>query len=40
MKLSHSPVLVYYQIREEKHIVEILHLRHAAQAAESPPQAD
>ncbi len=29
-KLSHSPILVYYQIREERHIVEILHLRHAS----------
>jgi toxin ParE1/3/4 len=29
-KLSHSPVLVYYQIREDKRLVEILHLRHAS----------
>lgn len=29
-KLSHSPILVYYQLREEKHLVEILHLRHAS----------
>jgi plasmid stabilization system protein ParE len=29
-KLSHSPVLVYYQIREDKRLVEVLHLRHAS----------
>jgi len=29
-KLSHSPVLVYYQVREDKHLIEILHLRHAS----------
>jgi plasmid stabilization system protein ParE len=29
-KLSHSPILVYYQLREDKHLVEILHLRHAS----------
>ncbi len=29
-KLSHSPILVYYQIREDKQLVEILHLRHAS----------
>lgn len=29
-KLSHSPILVYYQLREDKHFVEILHLRHAS----------
>ncbi len=29
-KLSHSPVLVYYQIREDKRLVEILHVRHAS----------
>jgi plasmid stabilization system protein ParE len=29
-KLSHSPILVYYQIREDRHMVEILHLRHAS----------
>jgi plasmid stabilization system protein ParE len=29
-KLLHSPILVYYQIREDKHLIEILHLRHAA----------
>ena len=32
-KLSHSPILVYYQIREDKHLVEILHLRHASRKA-------
>ena len=29
-KLSHSPILVYYQLREDKRMVEILHLRHAS----------
>jgi plasmid stabilization system protein ParE len=29
-KLSHSPLLVYYQIREDKHTVGVLHLRHVA----------
>lgn len=29
-KLSHSPILVYYQLREDRHMVEILHLRHAS----------
>lgn len=29
-KLSHSPILVYYQLRQDKHLVEILHLRHAS----------
>jgi plasmid stabilization system protein ParE len=29
-KLSHSPILVYYQVREDKHLIEILHLRHAS----------
>ena len=30
-KLLHSPILAYYQIREDKHLIEILHFRHAAQ---------
>lgn len=29
-KLSHSPILVYYKLREDKHRVEILHVRHAS----------
>lgn len=29
-KLSHSPILVYYQLREDRRLVEILHLRHAS----------
>jgi plasmid stabilization system protein ParE len=32
-KLTHSPVLVYYQIREDKHVVEIVHIRHASRKA-------
>jgi plasmid stabilization system protein ParE len=34
-KLSHSPILVYYQIREDKQLLEILHLRHASR---KPPK--
>jgi toxin ParE1/3/4 len=29
-KLSHSPILVYYRIRESQGVIEVLHLRHAA----------
>lgn len=29
-KLSHSPILVYYQVREDRRLIEILHLRHAS----------
>jgi len=29
-RLLHSPVLVYYQIRETKRVVEVLHLRHGS----------
>jgi plasmid stabilization system protein ParE len=29
-KLTHSPVLVYYHIREDKSLVEILHIRHSS----------
>jgi plasmid stabilization system protein ParE len=29
-KLAHSPILVYYQVHEEKHLVEILHVRHGS----------
>ena len=32
-KLSHSPIVVYYQIREDRRLVEILHLRHASRKA-------
>ena len=34
-KLQHSPVLVYYRIREDNHFVEILHFRHGSR--KSPP---
>jgi len=30
-KLVHSPILVYYRVHEARHLIEILHLRHAAQ---------
>jgi plasmid stabilization system protein ParE len=29
-KLIHSPILVYYQIHEEKRLVEVLHFRHGS----------
>ena len=29
-RLTHSPILVYYRLREDRHLVEILHLRHAS----------
>ena len=29
-KLLHSPILVYYQIREDKRVVEVLHFRHGS----------
>jgi plasmid stabilization system protein ParE len=29
-KLQHSPILVYYRIREDKHIIEVLHFRHGS----------
>ena len=29
-KLLHSPVLVYYRVREDKRLVELLHIRHAS----------
>ncbi len=29
-KLVHSPIMVYYQVREDRRVVEILHFRHAS----------
>jgi plasmid stabilization system protein ParE len=29
-KLQHSPVLVYYRIQEDKHVIEVLHFRHGS----------
>jgi len=29
-KLVHSPILVYYQVHQEKHLVEVLHFRHGS----------
>jgi plasmid stabilization system protein ParE len=29
-KLVHSPILVYYQVHEEKRLVEVLHFRHGS----------
>jgi plasmid stabilization system protein ParE len=34
-KLVHSPILVYYQVHEEKRVVEVLHFRHGAR---KPPR--
>ena len=34
-KLVHSPILVYYRVHEARHLIEILHLRHAAR---KPPR--
>ena len=34
-KLAHSPILVYYQVREDKRLVEILHFRHGSR---KPPK--
>ena len=32
-KLLHSPILVYYQVREDRRRVEVLHSRHASRKA-------
>jgi len=32
-KLLHSPILVYYQIREDKRVVEVLHFRHGSRTS-------
>jgi plasmid stabilization system protein ParE len=34
-KLVHTPILVYYQVREDKRLVEILHFRHGSR---KPPK--
>lgn len=34
-KLLHSPVLVYYRVREDKRLIEVLHFRHGAR---KPPK--
>ena len=34
-KLVHSPILVYYQVHEERHLVEVLHFRHGSR---KPPK--
>ena len=33
-KLLHSPVLVYYQVHEDKGVIEVLHFRHGARKPE------
>jgi plasmid stabilization system protein ParE len=34
-KLVHTPILVYYQIREEERMIEVLHFRHGSR---KPPK--
>ena len=34
-KLLHSPILVYYQVQEDKRLTEVLHFRHGARM---PPE--
>ncbi len=34
-KLVHSPILIYYAVRDDEGIVEILHLRHGSRV---PPK--
>jgi plasmid stabilization system protein ParE len=29
-KLLHSPFLIYYRFDDDKHVIEVLHLRHGA----------
>jgi plasmid stabilization system protein ParE len=29
-KLVHSPILVYYRVREEKRLIEVLRFRHGS----------
>jgi plasmid stabilization system protein ParE len=36
-KLLHSPFLVYYQVREAKRKIEVLHIRHGAR---KPPKSE
>jgi len=36
-KLVHSPILIYYRISENKHLVEVIHLRHGARR---PPRSE
>ena len=36
-KLLHSPFLIYYRVREAKHEIEVLHIRHSAR---KPPRSE
>lgn len=36
-KLLHSPFLIYYSVRDSKHEIEVLHVRHGAQ---KPPRSE
>ena len=31
-KLTHSPVAVYYRIRENQRVIEIVHIRHSSRS--------
>jgi plasmid stabilization system protein ParE len=35
-KLQHSPVLGYYRVREDKRLVEVLHIRHELRKSPNP----
>jgi plasmid stabilization system protein ParE len=36
-KLLHSPILVYYEVHEDTHVIEVLHLRHGSR---KPPKSE
>jgi plasmid stabilization system protein ParE len=36
-KLIHSPILVYYEVHEGKHLIEVLHFRHGSR---KPPKSE
>jgi len=36
-KLLHSPILIYYRVHEDTHVIEVLHLRHGAR---KPPKSE
>jgi plasmid stabilization system protein ParE len=38
-RLVHSPILVYYQINEERRLVEVLHFRHGSRKPQDFQQA-
>lgn len=36
-KLVHTPILVYYQVRDDQRIIEVLHIRHGSR---KPPRSE